>query len=197
MKASAVILAGGRSSRMGTNKALLEVNGKALIAIQVEELSRQFSEVIIVSNQPWLYANLKATVITDQYPGLGPLAGIHAGLKAAANEVIFLVPCDMPFISAAVGTQLLSRLGGADGLILERDGKLEPLYGLYTKRCLPVIEEFLRAKRLKVIDFYPRLNIQTLPAASLHLTCAVETALFNINTPQDFQQAKALSGRLV
>jgi len=186
----AVILAGGRSTRMGSNKALLELNNKTVIAGQIEELRKFFDPVIVVANQPELYQGLGVRIVPDEFPGYGPLAGIHAGLKNAPGDVVFVVPCDMPFISADIGVQMLGQLGGADGLVLEKDGHFEPLFALYTKRCLPVIEEFLRAKRLKVIDFYPLVNIEALPVEKLALPRPVNELLLNINTPEEFQQAK-------
>lgn len=191
-RASAVILAGGRSSRMGYDKAFLELDSRPIIKRQIEELSKAFDPVLVVCNQPELYAGLGVQLVQDQYPGYGPLAGIHAGLKGAPGDAVFVVPCDLPFVTAELGAQMLERLGSADGLVLTSDGKLEPLCAVYRKSCLPVIEEYLVKKRLKVIDFYPMVNILLLPAEELVLGRPVEQVLFNINTPDDFARARVL-----
>ncbi len=191
---SGVILAGGRSSRMGQNKALLELGEKTIIEGQILELSKEFAPLIVVSNQPELYSFLGARVIQDQYPGYGPLAGIHAGLQAAPGNGAFVIPCDMPFITAELGLELVSRLEGADGVVLSSCGKLEPLCAVYHKRCLPVIEEFLQAKHLKIIDFYPLVNIRVLPAEDLALSRSAAEQLFNINTPAELHEARSILG---
>ncbi|HWJ04133.1 MAG TPA: molybdenum cofactor guanylyltransferase [Verrucomicrobiae bacterium] len=191
---TAVILAGGRSTRMGTNKAMLELQNRPIIAGIVAELKRKFKSILIVANEPSIYAGLGVTVVPDEYPGYGPLAGIHAGLKAAPGEGIFLVPCDMPFVNAELGLEMLANLQGADGLVLQKDGYLEPLYAIYTKRCLPIIESFLLEKRLKVIDFYQFVNIKILSTEKLCVTRPVEEILFNVNTPEDFDQAREIEG---
>lgn len=134
---------------MGRNKAWLSLQGKSIIEAQIEELSKVLDPVIVVSNEPELYAGMGVKVVGDDFPGSGPLAGIQAGLKAAPGEVIFVAPCDMPFIGAEIGTQMLKHLDDADGLVLEVGGKLEPLCALYTKRCLPVIEEFPAGQKIE------------------------------------------------
>ncbi len=189
---SGVILAGGRSSRMGQNKALLELGEKTIIEGQILELGKAFAPLIVVSNQPELYSGLGAQVVQDQYPGYGPLAGIHAGLKSAPGDGAFIIPCDMPFITAELGLELLAQFEGSDGVVLSNQGKLEPLCAVYHKRCLPVIEKFLQEKHLKIIDFYPFVNMRVLSVEELSLPRSAAEQLLNINTPAELQQARRI-----
>jgi len=189
---SAIILAGGRSLRMGRNKALLEIDSKSIIERQIEELQKGFDSVKIVCNQPEQYSELGVSLVQDEFPGCGPLAGIHAGLKSTGADAVFVVPCDMPFVTADLGLQLLERLGEADGVVLTYQGKIEPLCAVYRKSCLSAIEEFLTEGRLKVIDFYPLVNIKFLPATELIQGELAENVFFNINTPEEFERAKTL-----
>ncbi len=191
-KISAIILAGGRSSRMGKNKAFLVIDQISMIERQIQELTRRFAPIIIVSGQPELYDALGVEVYQDEFPGYGPLAGIQAGLKAAPTEEIFVIPCDMPFVDADLGTQMLRNLGEADGIALQTPGGIEPLCAIYTKRCLPAIETFLRTGGRKVVDFYPHVNMKYLPAQNLSLREPLQELLYNVNTPQDYAQARVM-----
>ncbi len=175
---------------MGTNKALLKFGPKSIIQTQIEELIRFYSEIIVVSNQPELYKNLGVKVVTDEYFGYGPLAGIHAGLKAASYDGIFVLPCDMPFIPGDLGLRMLKRGSNADGVVLEKDGHLEPLCALYSKTCLGIIEQFLNDDRRKIIDFYPLKNIKIIPAETLGPDIESDKVFVNINTPGEYQKAR-------
>ena len=190
----AVILAGGRSSRMGQNKALLEIGERTIIQAQILELGKTFAPLVVVSNQPELYSGMGAQAVQDHYPGYGPLAGIHAGLMAVPGDGAFVIPCDMPFITAELGLELQARMESADAVVLSYRGKLEPLCAVYHKRCVPVIEEFLRAKHLKIIDFYPLLNVRILPVEELSLLRPAAEQLFNINTPAELEMARRIVG---
>jgi molybdenum cofactor guanylyltransferase len=189
---SAVILAGGRSSRMGSNKALLKLDKKSIIQRQVEELAHYYDQVMVVSNEVELYKDLGVQVVKDEYPGSGPLAGIHAGLLASSKEGIFVLPCDMPFVPGNIGLKMLKLCGEADGLVLEKGGHLEPLCALYSKTCLGIIEEFLQTDRRKVIDFYPMKDIKIIPAELLGKDLALDRVFFNINTPDEYQRAQSM-----
>src|SRR3954447_5197806 len=107
---TAIILAGGKSSRMGTNKALLDLNGRMVIEGIVEKLEKTVDEIIIVTNTFADYEFLKLPMVEDKWKDMGPLAGIEAGLNASKTEHNLIVACDMPFISVELGKYLLSCL---------------------------------------------------------------------------------------
>lgn len=189
MSASAVILAGGKSSRMGFNKAFAELNHKRMIEIQLEELNNYFSEVIIVSNDPELYSYLGVKIVGDIIPGKGPLSGIHSGLIECSHEDCFTIPCDMPFISGEIGHRLLELARGFDGAVPKLDGKLEPLCAIYKKICIPAIEDCLLKDKHRIIDFYTRVNLRYVEVLDPFFK---ETArvFSNVNTPSDLAEAR-------
>jgi len=191
--ASAVILAGGKSSRMGYNKAFAELNHKPMIEVQLEELNNYFSEVIIVSNDPDLYKYLGVRIVADIIPGKGPLSGIHSGLIACSHEDCFTIPCDMPFISGEVGERLLELARGYDGAVPKLDGKLEPLSAIYKKTCIPAIEDCLLKDKRRIIDFYPRVNLRYVEVLDPFFK-ETARAFSNINTPADLAEARLYIG---
>lgn len=195
MSASAVILAGGKSSRMGFNKAFATLNHKRIIEIQLEELSNYFSEVIIISNDPGLYSYLGVRVVADIIPGKGPLGGIHAGLVASSHEDCFIVPCDMPFISGKMGKNLIDLAQGFHGAVPKVNGQLEPLCAVYKKSCIPVIEGCLGKDLRKVTDFYNYVNLRFVEINNLF----EETAkLFcNVNTSAELVEARLWAKKLL
>jgi len=190
--ASAVILAGGKSSRMGFNKAFAKLNRKRFIEIQVEELSKYFLEVMIVSNDPGLYSYLGVKVVTDIIPGKGPLSGIHAELVESCHEECFIVPCDMPFILGGMGKRLIELTKGFDGVVPILNGKLEPLCAVYNKSCIHVIENCLKRDIHKVKEFYQFVNLRYVEADEL-----VETTrklFYNVNNQTELVKAQLFAG---
>jgi len=117
MKASAIILAGGKSSRMGTNKALLKINEKTNIERMADKLKLFFDDIILVTNDSEQYEFLELKTAADHYPGMGPLAGVHAGLLASDYDLNFIVACDMPFVSAELAEALVNSCGHFDAVI--------------------------------------------------------------------------------
>src|SRR3954469_4803909 len=109
MKAAAIILSGGKSSRMGTNKALLKINEKTNIKRITDTLKVLFNDIILVTNDPEDYQFLGVKMVSDHYPGQGPLAGVHAGLLASPHETNFVVACDMPFVSVGLAELLVKK----------------------------------------------------------------------------------------
>ena len=131
---TAVILAGGKSSRMKSNKALLPFSGELFIERIHRQLTALFSEVILVTNTPEFYRFLPCRMVPDEFPGLGSLAGIHAGLKHSKTEHIFVVACDMPYLNSELMRQMISKAQESDVVIPESDGGYEPLHAVYSKK---------------------------------------------------------------
>lgn len=183
-----LVLAGGRSSRMGRNKARLELGGETLIQRAVRRLAEGFPEVMIVGGNPGEYSDLGVPVIPDQVPDCGPLGGLHAGLKAARNPYCFLVACDMPFAQPAMAGFFLERGGGADVVVGRVGQHLEPMHALYHRNCLGEIEIQLGREDLKIIAFYPRVNTVEIPEVELRARFGeLEPIFSNINTPADYR----------
>src|SRR5690606_20588107 len=106
METTGIILAGGKSSRMGRNKALLDFHGQTVIETIANELQKIVNHLIIVTNNQEDYAFLQLPMVSDKWQGIGPLAGIHAGLSISKTEKNLVVACDMPFVSREIGSYL-------------------------------------------------------------------------------------------
>lgn len=154
MRLGAIILAGGRSARMGRPKDALPFAGAPLLARIAAALAPGCAPVVVVARDgaqelPPLPAGVLRAA--DELPGRGPLAGIQAGLRRlgaagfAADDAAFVVACDHPFVDAAFARFLAARLGDADAAMPERDGRSEPLCAVYRLRCLPRIDALLAA----------------------------------------------------
>lgn len=181
-----VILAGGESRRMGSDKSLLPLDGGRFIDHAYRTLAELFEEVLIVTNSPDLYAGLPCRKVPDIYPVKGSLAGIHSGLCHARTDKVFVVACDMPFLSAEVIRCLCARNQAADVVIPRSQQGAEPLHALYDKRCLPAIEQLLDTGEKKILRFFPQVQVCEVPPA-VFADCDPDGCSFrNINTPQEY-----------
>ena len=189
---SAVILAGGRSSRLGQDKAFLEVNGQFLIERVIERLAQLVDEVIIVANDVERYANLEALVISDVYPGKGALGGIYSGLRAASGRHSLVVACDMPFLDVSL-LRYMQGLGAQYDVVIPRMGKLtEALHAVYSRGCLPFIEQQLRAGDLRIIRFFPQVRVRYVDQEEMEVFDPEHLSFFNINSQADLDVAKEI-----
>ena len=142
---SGVILAGGESQRMGSDKSLLPIQGARFIDHIYARLSHLFDEVIIVTNSPELYQEIPCRKVPDIYLKQGALAGIHAGLSQTQQPRAFVVGCDMPFVSAKMVRKICSHAEQGDLILPHSSHGHEPLHALYDKSCLPAIEQVLES----------------------------------------------------
>lgn len=190
---NAVVLAGGRSTRMGRDKASLPFGGVPLLRRVVERLRPVVDEVIVVANDGAPAAGPGARVVADAFPGLGPLAGLHAGLRASGAERNLVVACDLPFASPALAVHLRDRAAGADAAIPLFRGRPEPLHGVYRRGCLAVAEAQLRRGELALARFLERLRVVWVEEAEVARFGVPERIFLNVNRPGELEQALALA----
>lgn len=195
-KITLLIQAGGKSSRMGEDKALKPFLGRPLILRVIERLSPIADEILVTTNQPEEYAFLGLRLVPDLVPGCGPLGGLQAGLTAASHPIVAVAACDMPFASAPL-LETAARLlveERADVVIPRSSGGLEPMHAVYRRdACLPVIRQAIEANRFKVIGWFPEVKVRELGEAEVAAADPSGLALWNINTPEDFRQAEAMA----
>jgi len=192
---SGVVLAGGQSSRLGTDKSFLNVNGQSLIERIVDKLARLSDDVIIVTNSPEKYDHLEARLVRDIYPGKGALGGIYSGLRAAANAYSLVVACDMPFLDLNLLRYMILLARGHD-VIIPRIGELpEPLHAIYSKRCLKPIDRLLARGGLKIIDFFSEVRVRYVEEDEVDIFDPQHLSFFNVNTPNDLEEVKKLARR--
>lgn len=149
---TAIILAGGKSTRMGFDKQEIKIGGKLIVDHLAEKLEKHFSQIIVVTKTPDLYKGRPYTLCQDYYVDCGPLAGIHAGLKSTKSQAAYIMACDMPNINDAYIAYIIEKfeLTQALGLVTAHDNYIEPLAAIYSKDLLPVLEKKLEAKDLKI-----------------------------------------------
>ncbi|HEY6001068.1 MAG TPA: molybdenum cofactor guanylyltransferase [bacterium] len=189
---SAAVLAGGRSSRMGSNKALLEVGGRAMLARTAELLRPLVDDLFVSANDPAPYADLGLRVVPDVHRDVGAIGGIHAAIAAAAHPVVLCVACDMPHLAPAVLELLLGAdAEGADALVPLVGGRPEPLLALYCRGALPGFERAIRGGRLRVVDALEGLRVRHVAERDLAAADPGLRSFVNVNTPSELAAAQA------
>lgn len=183
------ILAGGSSSRMGRNKALLEFRGAPLIHRQMDLLSPLFEELIIGANDPAPYARFGIRVVPDLLSERSALTGLHALLKAAGRPRVFVIACDMPFPNPALIESLLEVPGNADIVVPESDRGLEPLHAVYARTCIPAIETAAQRGAWKVSEFFPTVRVEVRRIRDADWLVEGHSPFLNANTPEEWGQA--------
>jgi molybdopterin-guanine dinucleotide biosynthesis protein A len=180
-----LILAGGKSSRFGQNKALVEVGGVRLIERVIRVMGSVFQQLIIITNTPDEYAYLKLPMIEDLIKGLGPLGGLYTGLESISTEAGFFVACDMPFLSEPLIRHILECRDEFDLILPKIDWKIEALHGLYNRSCLPAIRELIDSQQYQVIRFFPKMRVKYIGEAEIREYDPELKTFFNINEPRE------------
>ena len=178
------VLVGGRSSRMGSDKARADSGGRAM-ALRVAAAAACVCESVSLVGDPIIYRDLGLPVIPDRFAGQGPLAGIEAALAASKCVRNLIIACDMP----AISENLLEELFSTDGdCVLPRhpDGKLEPLCAVYQRRCHSVVRDALDAGVRRVTDVLRLFETQGLAIRYVRVSNPSEFA--NLNTPEDWRR---------
>jgi molybdopterin-guanine dinucleotide biosynthesis protein A len=179
-----VILAGGKSSRFGTNKALAPFRGAPLIEHVAETLRSVFRDVLVVTNAQQTYLNLGLPSVVDIVPDQGPMGGIVTAFQNTINDRIFAVACDMPVLDATAIREIISQAGETDAAVPVHDGIREYLMALYSRRLLPRMRCCLAEERLSLEDFCDKLtNVAWIPVSG--------DSWFNVNTKRDLEFLEA------
>lgn len=185
-----VILAGGKSSRMGSNKALLDFGGRPLIRIIADRVRSITDQILISSNDSSCYEFLNFPVIPDRYKGHGPLAGLHAAMLWNPCALYIVLACDLPNLQAPFLRRLTSLVKGYDAAIPRtRDGLAHPLCAVYRRTCLPAVESSLLRGANKMIEILQQssLSIRWVEPEEGRFE---DAELANINTPEDLRRLK-------
>jgi molybdenum cofactor guanylyltransferase len=180
-KYSGILLAGGKSSRMGEDKAFLRYQNRYLFEYSLSIL-RLFSKEILLSSGNLRFKDLEYPCIADEISNLGPLGGIYSCLKRIKNESAIVLPCDLPFITEKTVKYLIKNSDGFSITIaLNHENRPEPLIGIYSSTLIPVIEEMIHSNKYKMQELFLRANTNFVMIPNIK----AETFL-NINYPDDF-----------
>ncbi|MDO8671493.1 MAG: molybdenum cofactor guanylyltransferase [Dehalococcoidia bacterium] len=196
MNTSAIILAGGRSKRLGRDKCLVKIGGEQSILRVIERVGQVASEVLVVTAanhpMPVLEGQEKVRVMVDRFPDKGALGGLYTGLEASTSIYSLVVGCDMPFLNVGLLRHLVESCMSSDVLIPRFDGYCEPLHAVYSKSCLPAIEKMLGMGNLKILSFFPYVEVKYLEEAEIDSFDPRRQSFFNINTEEDVRRADAI-----
>lgn len=189
---SAVILAGGRNTRMqGRNKAFLPINGRTILDRLLDTLSAIFPEIVLVTRQPQLYAGYPVKVVEDIFEARSSLTGIHAGLAHTETSYAFMVACDAPLVKEAFVRMLLSEIEpGVDAVVPLVRGYYEPLSAIYGRGCLGPIEAQLKRKDYKITRFFEEIRLKMVKEEKIRNVDPGLDSFLNINTPEALEAFK-------
>jgi molybdopterin-guanine dinucleotide biosynthesis protein A len=184
MRVSAVLLAGGRSSRMGSDKALLVLDGRTLLDRTVDALASAADDVVVVGRRSGDVRGVR--FVEDETPELGPLGGLCTGLHAAAHRHVLCVGCDMPFLNADLLRRLVSLLGEHDAAVPRVCGKTHPLHAVYTGDCAAAAKRQIESGDLRLRALLAKLRVRWVEESEIEATDPERRSLLNVNTPEDW-----------
>jgi molybdopterin-guanine dinucleotide biosynthesis protein A len=185
-----VVLAGGKSSRMGQNKALMTLGGKRLVDRVAAVMRNVFDTLLMVTNTPEVYADLGVPMVQDVWPDKGSLGGIYSAIHHVNTPYCLVVACDMPFLQAAMLHYLITQMSDYDVVVPDVLGELQTLHAIYSKACLQPIARCLVMDRLCIVGFFPDVRVRTVTASELQPYDPALLAFQNLNTPEEFQAAE-------
>jgi len=181
---SGYVLAGGKSRRMGTDKALLMFQNEPLLKHMIK-LIEPFCLRVSISGNNSDYSVFGAEIVPDLFADGGPIAGIYSTLCHSKSDWNLLLSVDVPFVNDELLHYLISNIGEYDCIVPKHDLGVEPLIGLYHKQVIPVIDDMIKVGDYKLMNLVQKLNTRFLDCSSLIKS---NSRLFmNINNPKDYQ----------
>ena len=188
-------MAGGKSSRYGSNKALAEMKGIRLIDRVVGAMASIFPRLILVTNIPQEYAYLQIPMFEDLIKGLGPIGGIYTGLNSMSDPAGFFVACDMPFINPELVLRMIGMGNDYDAVVPRVDWMIEPLHAVYAKSCLPFIKASIEAEEYQIIKVYDRIRVRYVDEKEIKAIDPGFKTFFNVNRPEELKDALKMERR--
>jgi molybdopterin-guanine dinucleotide biosynthesis protein A len=180
-----IVLAGGRSSRMGTDKSLMLLRGKPIISHVIEAIKPVCDQVVISSNKS-VYDFTGCEVWPDLYPIQAPMIGIYSCLKRSTTDLNIVVSCDIPFVETTLFTYLLQNMEGSDIIVTVHDNYMEPLCAIYKKKIVPALQQFIDRQNYRLFEFVESTSHKCLEISTSNFSSRI---FMNINTLDEFDQA--------
>jgi molybdenum cofactor guanylyltransferase len=187
--ATAVVLAGGKSSRMGRPKSLLPFDGEPLIVHIVRALKCMFAETVIVAAPDQELPDLPATLVRDEVAYQGPVGGIYYGLKVATGKFCFVTSCDVPFLNPALISYLTSRISHYDVVVPFWEDRFQPLHAVYRTSVRPLLEEQLNRGELRPVYLFDKVQTCKIEEDAIRRFDPEGLSFLNMNTPKDYEWA--------
>ncbi len=197
-----IILAGGKSRRLGRDKALEKIGDCRIVDRVISAISNVCQKIIVVGNnvdrKDQLNLGDDICFVTDLYSDKGSLGGLYSGLKASQTDWNFLFACDMPFISTTILSSMLgAEIPDGTGVVaFEVDGYIQTTHALYKKSCLPMMEQNLLSNKLRMNGYFDQVCLKKMSEELLANTPQGELSFFNVNTEEDLQRARSIYNNL-
>jgi len=192
---NAILLAGGKSTRFKKNKAIAKYNGERLIERIAKLLNKHFDQVYLVVDSKEKYNFIKnCQIIEDVIPNKGPVGGIYTGLLESNQKYNYVMACDMPLMSGRFIEYIKNWEQNYDVLLPAYNGYIEPLAGIYSKSCLPSIEENLRKDALSIRDFLRKVDMQIIDESLIMRNFPNKNIFYNINYQKDLEVLHLVNG---
>ncbi|PIV21197.1 MAG: molybdenum cofactor guanylyltransferase [Deltaproteobacteria bacterium CG03_land_8_20_14_0_80_45_14] len=189
-KITGIILSGGKSIRMGENKAFIEMEGVPIISAIYSLFKELFQEVIIVTNQKELFTHFDSRIYADLIPNKGALGGLYTGIFFSTFHYSFCVACDMPFIKKSLVQYLIKNIRDDDVIVPRTKDGLQPLHAIYSKNCLDPIKNIIEQGKYKIIDFYHLVKIKIVEENDFFSLDPLRESFINVNTPEELLSVK-------
>ena len=186
-----VILSGGKSLRMGEDKAFLKIEGVPIIRRISTLFNALFQETIIVTNREEFYEELGIRTFPDIIPNMGALGGLYTGLTCSTFYYVFCVACDMPFIKQSLVSYLIQEKEGYDVVVPRTKDGFEPLHAVYSKACIPPTRQLLVEGCYKILDLYPLVKVKTIECSEMARLDPKGESFINVNTPEELQRIRS------
>ncbi len=187
-----IILAGGSSHRMGTDKSFLDLGGTPVIGHVVKVMTGAFARVLMITNDPDKYARFGLPMKADIISGIGTLGGIHAGLTYIEDDAAFFAASDMPFIRPALIDYLVAAFHDTQAVVPYLNGEYEPLLAIYAKSCLSAVEKTIASRKRRAVGFLSNVRVRIIRNDEFSTVDPDRISIFNINTPDDYERAKRI-----
>jgi len=189
-KTTGIILSGGKSIRMGENKAFIDIEGVPIIN-RIHNLFKElFQEIIIVTNQKELFSNFESKIYSDLLPNKGALGGLYTGIFYSTFNYSFCVACDMPFIKKSLVQYLLNHIIDDDVIVPRTKDGLQPLHAIYSKNCLEPIKKVIEQRKYKILDFYDMVKVKIIKEKDFISLDPLRESFINVNTPVELLSIK-------
>ena len=198
MDVSCIVLAGGKSTRLGRNKLVETIGNRSLLERVISILSAFHSEIIVVaareSSLPQLTEYPKLRVVEDIYPGKGSLGGVYTGLTYSGTLYNLAVACDMPFLNLDLLRYMIGLSEDYDVVIPRVNNEiLEPLHAVYSRNCIPQIEFLIKENRLSILELFPMVRVRYVDDLEISRFDRQHRSFFNINTEADLAAGKEIA----
>jgi molybdenum cofactor guanylyltransferase len=198
LEISGIILAGGRSLRLGHDKVLEKIGNTSLLERVVSHIDSFSKKIIIVTAQERTFAPLakypKVKIVSDILPGQGSLGGIYTGLLESSSFYNLVVAADMPFLNESLLHYMIEKSDGYDFVLPRVNGLFEPLHAVYSRNCIAPIKSILEQGKKVIIELFDYVKVRYIEAEEVDRFDPEHLSFFNINTREDLELARKIAG---